>query len=116
MTASFTWIPPLDPQEIKDYTFKINKELTAAVDTLPPDNSAVVWTLSSIAVTAGLLIHASTHQQTGELTVWLKVNVSQQAAGMFDPPNGTLLELSFIATTTGGRTFHKTIGVRVLKG
>jgi hypothetical protein len=113
MAATYSWQPPLDPLEIKDYLFRLTKELTAAADTLPVDDAAAVWTLSPIASTAGLLIHASSHTTT-DLTVWLKVNPSQAAAGMFDAP-GTRLELSFIATTVGGRKYHRTVSVLIQK-
>jgi hypothetical protein len=114
MTASFNWPPPLDPYEIKDYKYKLTKELTAAADTLQVGTpSSVTWILSSVATTAGLLIHASSFD-SAEMTVWLKVNPAQASAGMFDPP-GTRLELSFTAVTTGGRTYHRTGSVLVQK-
>src|SRR6266542_2820116 len=104
-----TWVAPLDPQEIKDYSNSWQAEMTATSDTL----TGSTFRLPSDAIAAGVLIHSQS--MVGNVgVVFFKINVSDQGSVAWDSP-GTIFRIPHQVTTAGGRTLEISIFLTVMQ-
>lgn len=106
-TTSIAFASALDPSEIKEYTCNWATETNGANDRI--DTSSL--SLSSQAIVAGVLIHATTNDNTS-VTVWLKVDAALQGSNAWNG-DGEAHTLVSRITTLGGRVFERTAAYTV---
>lgn len=105
--TSYSWAAPLDPQEIKDYEVSWQPELASKGDSL----ASSTFSLSAEATAAGLQIDSQSETTYGGV-VWLSVDGAKQDDPAWDD-YGTELEVLHTITTTAGRTYQRSIRLRV---
>lgn len=106
MAALKSWKWPLDPSEIKDYDHDFKPELLRTGDTLETST----FILPADAIAAGLEI-ASQAKTTYGGVVFFQVASGKQADAGWEA--GVTFDIRHQITTTGGRTYERSIGLTV---
>jgi hypothetical protein len=106
MAALVSWPAPLDPSEIKDYRHSFQAELTAVGDTI----ATSTFILPADATAAGLEIASQAATSVGGV-VFFQVNSSKQADAGWEA--GVTFDIRHQITTTGGRTYERSIKLTV---
>ncbi len=99
------WAAPFDPQERKDFSRDWGNEMAPSGDTL----ASAAWTLPADAQAAGLTI-AAQNIAGAVAVVWFDAS---NPAALDAALSGQDIEISHSITTTGGRTLHETIFLKI---
>jgi len=106
MAALKTWKSPLDPSEIKDYDHDFKPELLRTGDTLETST----FILPADAATAGLEIASQTKTTYGGV-VFFQVASDKQTDAAWEA--GASFDIRHQITTTGGRTYERSIRLTI---
>ncbi len=106
-TGAVSFPAPLDPSELKAYTINWATEMDGIGDRIA--TSALV--LDPLAVSAGLMVHATTNDQRN-VTVWFKVADSEKGNARWGG-QGETHRLTSTVTAMGGQVFERTVSLTV---
>jgi hypothetical protein len=106
-TGTVAFPSPLDPSELKVYTINWAVEMDGIGDRI----ATSVLALDPVAVTAGLLIHATTNDQKN-VSVWFKVADAEKASPRWNGA-GETHRLTSTVTAMGGQVFERTVSLPI---
>ena len=98
------WVAPFDPDETKDYSRNWTEEMDGISDTILSSQFVV------ITVDSGLAVASTSIDPSGKITiVWFTTSNITQLRAL----RGTTILLDHTITTSGGRIYNETIGLKI---